>query len=308
MKQKERAIYLLKNHSKVLNNPKSIKNKLLNKSKKKVTIVTAAYNAEKYIQKCINSVVSQTFGFNNIEFIIIDDNSSDSTRDILIENAKKYKFTVVLLDENTGTASTPRNIGIELSTTEKIMFLDSDDWLHTDSIQTLSDIMDEDSVDVVIGKTIKVTDNGESIHAEFLSYKLRNQMNPFSVPYLFYYMGPQSKLIRTSIIYENNIRFPEIKFGEDKFFFLDVFINCSSISTLNATVCFLNRLSNNNESITKTVNIFKKRDSDIKLLNRVLDKGLKIDYEKTLVKRVLEYDLVRVCDSFTFTVYGKLKM
>lgn len=297
--QKEKALYFLNRQAKVINNTRSLKNKLLNKNKK-VTIIVPVFNGENYIQKCIDSVVNQTIGFKNIELVVIDDNSSDSTKEILTKNLKKHKFTVVFLKQNSGKASTPRNIGIELATTEYMMFLDSDDWLHPNAIKTLIKTVDKEKSDFIVGKTIKVTDNGMTAHAEFVSYKNRFNVSPFNIPYLFYHMGPQSKIIRSSIILENNLRFPEMKFGEDKIFFLNVLLKCNNVTTLNEPICYINRLSDNNSSITKTVDVLKKRDADIQFLKEILDKRLEIDKEKLLTKRVIEYDLTKSCDSFTF--------
>ena len=202
----------------ILNSPHSIRKRLFNK-KKTVTVVITTYNSAIFIKKCVESVIEQTLPFETIELIIVDDGSHDDTPIILSNYAKEYKnITVVLLAENTGSAAIPRNIGIELSTTDKIIFLDSDDWFNKNALSSLVMAMDESGDDVVLGQTIKVEDKGESIHAEFISYTRRENVNAFEFPYLFYYMGPQSKLIKTSVIKENDIRFEEMKFGEDKLF------------------------------------------------------------------------------------------
>src|SRR5699024_2667622 len=102
----------------IINNPKSLKNKF--KKKKKVTVVVTTFNSESFIQKCLDSVVNQTFSFWQIELIAVDDHSLDDTPKILKETAEEHSnMTVVLLDENTGTAAMPRNIGIELARSEE---------------------------------------------------------------------------------------------------------------------------------------------------------------------------------------------
>lgn len=297
----EKAIDLIEDKStKLLNSPKSIKNSLF-KKEKKVTVVIASYNAERYIEKSIDSVINQTMLFKQIELIIVDDGSSDGTVDILLKYAKKYSnIIVVLLKENTGTAAMPRNIGIELTTSNKIMFLDSDDWLSKEALNVLSKKMDSNKDDFVVGKTVKVLDNGESIHAEFISYKEVEQITPLEMPYLFYHMGPPSKLIKTSIIKENNIRFPELKFAEDKFFFTNVLLNCSSISVVNIPIGYINRLSSNTESLTRVTKVLDKRKSDMKLIRHFNELKLPIEQEKIIFKRLIEYDLIRSCDSVSF--------
>lgn len=284
---------------KIVNKPNS-KSKFFGKSKK-VTVVTTTYNSAITLQKCINSVIGQTFSFKQIEFIIVDDCSTDDTPNILLQKAKEYSnITVVILNENTGTPAMPRNIGIELATTNKIMFLDSDDWLAENAISDLVKVMDEGDNDLVVGKTVKVMDKGESVHAEFISYKERLNLSPFEIPYLFYHMGPPAKLMKLSIIKENNIRFPEVRFGEDKFFFFRFLQKSSTVSTITNPIYYVNRLSSNGSSLTRTTDVLEKRSVDIDILKYTFDINLPIEQEKSYMKRLVEYDLVKTCDSFLF--------
>lgn len=271
------------------------------KNKRDITIITAAYNAEEYIEKSIQSVINQTYDFNKIEFIIVDDNSTDSTKSIITNYAKKYEnITAVFMNENTGTAGMPRNLGIELLTTDKLMFLDADDWFHEAAVEKMIRKMDENNDDFVIGQTIKVNEAGENIHAEFMSYKERNHISPTEMPYLYYHMGPPSKLMKSSIIMENSIRFPEYKFGEDKSFFFDVLDKCKSLSVIKEPIYYVNRFKSNNESLTQVMTALDKRKIDLEILKRVYDQNLPIEKEIILMKRLVEYDLLKTCDSFVF--------
>lgn len=127
-RKKAREILQHKN-CEITNHPHSLKNKIFGK-RKKVTVVTAAYNAEKFISRTIDSVINQTLGFDQIQLIIVDDHSSDNTKKIVSEYLAKHKnICLVSLHENTGSPGTPRNIGIELADSAYITFLDADDWL-----------------------------------------------------------------------------------------------------------------------------------------------------------------------------------
>lgn len=297
----EKNLELLSSDKVVIKNkPNSIKNKIF-KSKKSITVITAVYNASKYIQKCIDSVINQSFSFEQIEFIIVDDCSTDGTKEILEKKARKYSnITAVFLKENTGTAATPRNIGIELATTDRIMFLDADDWLDKDGILKLMEKMDETDADFVIGKSIKVTDDSENVHAEFMSYEERTHLAPHELPYIFYHMGPPSKLVKTYVIKNNCIRFPEMKFGEDKLFFIKVLDKSNSISTITSPIYYINRTTNNKNSLTRVTEMKKKRNADLYILKDILKLNLKTEIEKIVVKRLLEYDFIRSCDSNLF--------
>lgn len=284
----------------IINKPSENKKSLF-KNKKNITIIIAAYNAEEFIEKSIESVINQTYPFKQIELIIVDDKSTDSTKGIISNFAQKYKnITAVFLNENTGTAGMPRNIGIELLSTEKVMFLDADDWLHEEAVFKMITTMDNNHDDFVIGQTIKVNENGESIHAEFMSYKERTHINPVDMPYLYYHMGPPSKLMKSSIIIDNSIRFPELKFGEDKRFFYSLLTKCEYLSVINEPIYYVNRYKNNNESLTKTTPALAKRIVDLKILKSVYKENLPLEKEKVLMKRLVEYDMVKTCDSFVF--------
>ena len=90
-----------------------------------VSIITPSYNSSKFIEECVNSVVSQTF--QNWEMIIIDDYSNDNSRDIISELSEKdERIKYIFLEENVGAAEA-RNVAIKQSKGKYIAFLDSDD-------------------------------------------------------------------------------------------------------------------------------------------------------------------------------------
>ena len=99
----------------------------------KVSVVITAYNVEKYIEKAIKSVFDQTY--KNIEIVVVEDQSTDSTKDILEKYEKTYKvakdFHVVWNKENVG-AGLSRRYGIQNATGNFVMLLDADDWLKED--------------------------------------------------------------------------------------------------------------------------------------------------------------------------------
>lgn len=110
---------------------------------KKVSVIIPAYNAEKYLKECLNSVLNQTY--KNVELIVINDGSTDRTKDILEEYTSIHCNMRVIHTEN-GGVSAARNIGLEHATGEYIMFLDSDDLLVSNAIEILlSDLKDNDA-------------------------------------------------------------------------------------------------------------------------------------------------------------------
>ena len=77
-------------------------------------------------------MINQTLGFENIELILVDDNSNDDSKQIISELVRKYSnIKPIFLTENSGNASYPRNVGIENATAEYLLFMDSDDEIFT---------------------------------------------------------------------------------------------------------------------------------------------------------------------------------
>lgn len=113
--------------------------------KSKVSIIIPVYNAEKYIEKCLKSVLNQTY--TNIEIIIIDDGSSDKSYNILKEYKKNDIRIHLFSRENKGVSRT-RIEGIEKSSGEYIMFLDADDWIEYNMIENMVGLIEKYNADI----------------------------------------------------------------------------------------------------------------------------------------------------------------
>ena len=95
--------------------------------KYKISVIIPTFNAEDYLLEAVDSIKNQTMGFENIEVILVDDKSSDKTPDLIKELSQKYEnVKSIILEENTGTASGPRNRGIKESSANYVIFLDND--------------------------------------------------------------------------------------------------------------------------------------------------------------------------------------
>lgn len=111
-----------------------------------VSIIIPAYNAEKYIENCINSIVKQTY--KDIEIIVIDDGSTDTTADIVKKKASECDYLRYYYQVNSG-AAVARNNGIVHSNGEYIMFVDADDEIKENIIYELLDILKDSTIDIV---------------------------------------------------------------------------------------------------------------------------------------------------------------
>lgn len=123
----------------------------MNEDKKLLTIVVPAYNVEKYVDQCLNSLVNQTV--NNHKVIIVDDGSKDEhTSEICRSYAKKYPEMITYIwQENKGLGAA-RNTGLKLADTEYIGFLDSDDWLTSNYVERVAEELEKyhsEEIDIV---------------------------------------------------------------------------------------------------------------------------------------------------------------
>lgn len=137
---------------------------------KKVSIIIAAYNVEKYISKCLDSVCNQTY--KNTEIIIVNDGSTDGTIQIVKEYAKKFT-NIVIMDQANQGANMARKNGLDIATGEYILFVDSDDWIEKDALEKLMNINND--IDIIKFRFWE-PDNSESSKI-FEGQKLINSAN-----------------------------------------------------------------------------------------------------------------------------------
>lgn len=167
----------------------------------KVSIIIPVYNCEAYLEKCLQSVISQTY--NELEIIVIDDGSTDDSAKIIkkIDDNRLICF----LQENKGVSYT-RNFGLSVATGKYVTFLDGDDYLSADYIENFVNIAEQNDSDVcVCGYTM--VDNEENIifqiepHSEYIPYQHEE--------YAYNILGILSRFYRKEFLDLYNIRFDE---------------------------------------------------------------------------------------------------
>ena len=114
---------------------------------KKISVIIPVYNVEKYLYRCVDSVLGQTYY--NIEVILIDDGSTDSSPEICDEYQKRDKRVKVIHKKNSGAASS-RNIGLSSAKGDYIAFIDSDDYIELDMYENMMKINEEYNCDIVL--------------------------------------------------------------------------------------------------------------------------------------------------------------
>jgi len=214
-----------------------------------IIIIVPIYNAEKYLKKCIDSLVSQTK--KEIEIILINDGSTDSSEEI-IKNYKDKRIKY-FKNKNQGIGKT-RNFGIEKANGKYLLFVDSDDYIDKTTCEKLYNKMEKDSLDLLVYDFYREFDNGKKIEEKLSDFDISNlKENPNLL--LDINLSPWNKLYKSKIIKENNIKFIENLKYEDAPFVVDAIINSKKVGKLNENLYYY-MIHSNSETTIRDKRIF----------------------------------------------------
>lgn len=179
-----------------------------------ISVIIPCYNAESTLKRCIGSVINQTLGFENIELILYDDASTDSTKTIIENYAKKYDNIVpIYSQENSGFPVRGRNKGIEIATSDYIMFMDNDDEYDLKVCEFFHDEIEKTDADLIsCGKF-----NLDTITTEYTptSPEGKERINIAKEDIIYFEdRFIWNKIFKRSILIENGILFPEGKYAK----------------------------------------------------------------------------------------------
>ena len=184
---------------------------------KKISVIVPIYKVEKYIHRCIDSIINQTY--KNLEIILVDDGSPDSCPRICDEYAKKDKRIKVIHKEN-GGLSDARNKGVDIATGDYIAFVDSDDYIHPNMYEVLIYELEKNNSDIALCKYKIVYEKSKittEIDGKFEVYSLNNLQALDSM----YGKDGVDFIVAWNKLYKkdlfNKIRYPVGKIHEDEY-------------------------------------------------------------------------------------------
>lgn len=196
--------------------------------KDKISVVIPCYNTQEYLMRCFESIKEQSYGFENLEIIFVDDLSTDKTWSIIKTLKEKYPDNIVTIKlEKKGHSGGARNVGIDMCSGKYTTFVDADDWIHPKMFELLHEQMLKDEYDIVQSMAFMFSQEEPEV-ADISSFKidsfnfddvecrkkvivgLTNDLN----------LTVWSKLYRTKFLKENHIRFIENCYFEDNHFTL----------------------------------------------------------------------------------------
>ena len=176
----------------------------------KVSVIVPVYNVEKYIDKCLNSLVNQTL--QDIEIIVVNDGSPDNSQKIIDRYVRDYPDKVKSYIKENGGQGSARNFGVGLSSSDFISFVDSDDYIENDMIEKMYNVITRTKCDIVVCGSNVVDDNYNIVSQTFPNNRVfSNKIEK----YLFSDVCVWNKMIRKSIVLNSNLEFRNKVWYED---------------------------------------------------------------------------------------------
>jgi len=193
----------------------------------KYTIIVTVYNKEEHLERCLNSVCNQTY--KNYKILIVNDGSTDNSEKIIKKYQKKYKIEYHK-KENTGISDT-RNYAIEKVETDYFLFVDADDYISLDLLETIDKY---DNYDVLSFNAIKLNQKQEYVsnmdkikyqgNGELYFTKLVKNKCEFTVPWGYIY--------NTNYFKKHHFRYPKGKILEDYYLTPQIIIECKQLISI----------------------------------------------------------------------------
>ncbi len=191
--------------------------------KVKISIIVPVYNAEKYLQECMESILSQTY--KNIEVICVDDGSSDKSAEI-IKSFQKADSRIKLIQQTNQYAGTARNNGFAMASGEYAIFLDADDYFHPLLVEKMVLAIHEKNADISICESQGFDDQSKQEHklAGSLNLNLVPEKEVFSkqdIPEQIFQLTSGwawDKMYRAGFLRDKNLQFQNIRAAEDELF------------------------------------------------------------------------------------------
>lgn len=257
-----------------------------------VSIVVPVYNAQEFLSICVESILNQTF--DDFELLLIDDGSKDQSLQVMRELSKRDIRIRLFHHENHGAGYT-RNRGIQLASGQYITFIDADDFVDNNYLETFMNEIGNN--DVLISGYKKVTMKSHDVL--FTSIPLDCEWTEFK------YVSTCAKLYALNFLRENHIQYAPLKIGEDVYFNLTINSkteNIKIISYAGYNYCLNeNSVTQNRKTLVvdnKILSLLNQIYNDLSLEKKYSNKMIQYFYLKTVVQFLLMQ--VNVCDKKTY--------
>lgn len=225
----------------------------------KLSIIIPVYQVKPYLERCIESVLSQSY--TDYEVVLVDDGSTDGSGDICDIYAANYS-NVKVIHKTNGGLSSARNIGLSVASGDYLMFLDSDDFLHSKAIEVEIKFLEENHADIVVCPLVRFSNLQDvdayspldNIQFSILS-GLEAERRFFNNPRANMFVSSCGKIFRRNLF--NGIQFPEGRLFEDEYTTYKLYYLCEKIVVLDTALYYY---FVNQAGITQNLDLVKRLD------------------------------------------------
>lgn len=271
----------------------------------KITVIVPVYNVELYLRDCIDSIINQTY--TNLEIILVNDGSTDTSLDICKEYASKNKNIKIINKEN-GGLSDARNAGLEKATGEYIMFVDSDDFLTPTSCELLYNSIKEHDVEFVSANFVFTNEEGVPWQKPKFSENFQSRyLDIDDYLYSFYLINSivWNKIFKKEFLDKNKLRFKVGLLAEDAHFTTLVFLKAKKTYYLKDVVYNYRQRKNNKSNLSISYHCseeyFKKVNESYKIIYENFKKYNQMNFYKYYYAKSIAYILYKFVDSVLLT-------
>lgn len=257
-----------------------------------ISIIVPIYNAEKYLDECLDSLVNQDVSMDEYEIICIDDGSTDQSGTILDRYAEQYENIKAIHKKNEGV-SVARNLGIEMANGDYIWFVDSDDLITHNVLSGINNVLQNKNPDILFVKPLSFNDGYDTT-----SLKNGNISEDKTTELFCDWLW--TRLFKKSIIIDSNIRFnPHIALAEDHMFCTMLNKHIEHTTKYDeGPIVYYYRIRGNSASTTDTMGKFDKIVNSAKAFYDAANNGT-INYDVGIIK---------VCDFMTSIMFLLAKL
>lgn len=285
------------------------------------SIIIPVYNVEPYLRECLDSVLNQTFA--DWEAICIDDGSTDGSLSIVEEYAAQDSRIRAFSQKNAGTAAA-RNTGLKAAKGDYIFFLDSDDWLENNALQTIADNLNGEDVLCFSGRRYFEATDSYNPADELPKRQYKHGMDYYNENALlnrdFAFVCVVLRVYKRTFVMENNLFFDEDVSYEDNLWVPITLFNAQTVKVI-PNVLYVYRVREGSKM--QEISLARKKDM-LKVANRLAEFFIpKSGFDKTIVYRAVTHhyqvvlmnaekeerkDLKRLCNWKSYKTVSRTKL
>ena len=279
---------------------------------KKISIVIPIYNVEQYLRECIDSVIKQTY--ENLEIILVNDGSKDNSLNICKEYLDKDK-RIRIIDQKNAGLSAARNVGLEASTGEYVMFIDSDDYMDLNACKVLYNAIEGTDYEFVSANFVFTDSNGKPWKKPKFSNKFKNKeltIKNYRESFYFINAPVWNKIFKREYLIENNLRFEVGLYAEDAIFTTLLYLKAQKAYYIKDVVYYYRqrevKKGNLSISFNCSLEYFDKINTAYKIIDDNFRKYKEVNFYRYFYARSVAYILYKIVDSVILSDVEKISV